>query len=228
MVYPTLLEISLHPNHRGDDDDDVKRNMEDLLRTSYRKKMQNKEQGKRQQQPTQSDAVKSSHTWVERHDSENSVQEGGGGEMGLEAHCLLVDNATTSPAKALEGGRALGDCDAMSDPGASFGSLHFSPLHKNSNNCNNGKLVTPQSAGLLGGTTKLQRQFSYGNYHPHQEEFERPLIRLKYGDRVQVVSMDSRGWVKLARGYGYIKLENDKQLVKGKLDLFFLNIYFTT
>jgi hypothetical protein len=29
------------------------------------------------------------------------------------------------------------------------------------------------------------------------------------------VSMDSRGWVKLARGYGYIRLENDKQLVKG-------------
>mmetsp|Transcript_29570 Transcript_29570/g.71440 ORF Transcript_29570/g.71440 Transcript_29570/m.71440 type:complete len:332 (+) Transcript_29570:437-1432(+) len=46
------------------------------------------------------------------------------------------------------------------------------------------------------------------------DEFERPLIRLKYGDRVQVVSMDSRGWVKLARGYGYIRLENDKQLVK--------------
>ena len=49
------------------------------------------------------------------------------------------------------------------------------------------------------------------------DEFERPLIRLKYGDRVQVVSMDSRGWVKLARGYGYIRLENDKQLVKGQL-----------
>lgn len=48
-----------------------------------------------------------------------------------------------------------------------------------------------------------------------EDDFERPLIRLKYGDRVQVVSMDSRGWVKLARGYGYIRLENDKQLVKG-------------
>jgi hypothetical protein len=49
------------------------------------------------------------------------------------------------------------------------------------------------------------------------DEFQRPLIRLKYGDRVQVVSMDMRGWVKLARGYGYIRLENDKQLVKGQL-----------
>jgi len=46
------------------------------------------------------------------------------------------------------------------------------------------------------------------------DEFDRPLIRLKYGDRVQVVSMDSKGWVKLARGYGYIRLQNDKQLVK--------------
>lgn len=53
------------------------------------------------------------------------------------------------------------------------------------------------------------------------DEFERPLIRLKYGDRVQVVSMDSRGWVKLARGYGYIRLENDKQLVKGAFLFFF-------
>jgi len=51
----------------------------------------------------------------------------------------------------------------------------------------------------------------------NSDEFERPLIRLKYGDRVQVVSMDSRGWVKLARGYGYIRLENSKQLVKGEL-----------
>ena len=50
----------------------------------------------------------------------------------------------------------------------------------------------------------------------NNDDFERPLIRLKYGDRVQVVSMDSRGWVKLARGYGYIRLESDKQLVKGE------------
>lgn len=48
------------------------------------------------------------------------------------------------------------------------------------------------------------------------DDFQRPLIRLKYGDRVQVVSMDSRGWVKLARGYGYIRLDNHKDLVKGE------------
>jgi len=79
-------------------------------------------------------------------------------------------------------------------------------------------------------TTKFLRHFSLGSYpKPSQTktknsgknedalvcEFERPLTRLKYGDRVQVVSMDTRGWVKLARGYGYIRLENEKQLVKG-------------
>ncbi len=49
-----------------------------------------------------------------------------------------------------------------------------------------------------------------------QDESKRPLLRLKYGDRVQVVSCDPRGgWVKLARGYGYIRLEHEKkQLVK--------------
>lgn len=77
---------------------------------------------------------------------------------------------------------------------------------------------------LLGGK-KFVRHFSVGAYptqtvsqtenKANDDDFERPLIRLKYGDRVQVVSMDSRGWVKLARGYGYIRLENDKQLVKG-------------
>jgi hypothetical protein len=78
-----------------------------------------------------------------------------------------------------------------------------------------------------GGTKKnFKRQFSQGannkmtttgNNSNNNDDFERPLVRLKYGDRVQVVSMDSRGWVKLARGYGYIRLENDKQLVKGQL-----------
>ena len=77
-----------------------------------------------------------------------------------------------------------------------------------------------------GGTKKnFKRQFSQGaniklsttGNNSNIDDFERPLVRLKYGDRVQVVSMDSRGWVKLARGYGYIRLENNKQLVKGQL-----------
>jgi hypothetical protein len=83
------------------------------------------------------------------------------------------------------------------------------------------------------GETKLmknfERKFSQGaslnnkkkttSGDSNNDDFERPLIRLKYGDRVQVVSMDSRGWVKLARGYGYIRLESDKQLVKGEFIL---------
>jgi hypothetical protein len=63
---------------------------------------------------------------------------------------------------------------------------------------------------------KSSSSTSGGENENKDDDFERPLIRLKYGDRVQVVSMDSRGWVKLARGYGYIRLENDKQLVKGE------------
>jgi len=87
------------------------------------------------------------------------------------------------------------------------------------------------ASSSLSGETKLmknfERQFSQGaslsikkktttSGDSNNDDFERPLIRLKYGDRVQVVSMDSRGWVKLARGYGYIRLESDKQLVKGE------------
>ena len=70
--------------------------------------------------------------------------------------------------------------------------------------------TTGSSPGRAGGDG------SDGEEGHDENEFERPLIRLKYGDRVQVVSMDGRGWVKLARGYGYIRLENDKQLVKGE------------
>ena len=48
------------------------------------------------------------------------------------------------------------------------------------------------------------------------DEFDRPLIMLKYGDRVQVVSMYSRGLVVWMKGCGYIRLENEKQLMKGE------------
>jgi len=65
-----------------------------------------------------------------------------------------------------------------------------------------------------GGARKSPHGGRDGGEGSDENEFERPLVRLKYGDRVQVVSMDGRGWVKLARGYGYIRLENDKQLVK--------------
>jgi hypothetical protein len=78
-----------------------------------------------------------------------------------------------------------------------------------------------QKSISLTNTMAFTRQLSVPISAPRNEkdtcdEFDRPLIRLKYGDRVQVVSIDSRGWVKLARGYGYIRLQNDKQLVKGE------------
>lgn len=78
--------------------------------------------------------------------------------------------------------------------------------------------ATTNADPALSATLKLRRQFSLGSGNPADDgevECERSLIRLNYGDRVQVVSMDSRGWVKLARGYGYIRLEHEKQLVKG-------------
>lgn len=40
----------------------------------------------------------------------------------------------------------------------------------------------------------------------------RDHLRLSFGDRVQIVSVDS-GWAKLARGYGFVKADNN-QLVK--------------
>lgn len=42
----------------------------------------------------------------------------------------------------------------------------------------------------------------------------RDYLRLSFGDRVQIVSVDG-GWAKLARGYGFVKADNN-QLVKGK------------
>jgi hypothetical protein len=49
--------------------------------------------------------------------------------------------------------------------------------------------------------------------HPTSPSSTNPL-RLSYGDRVQVVSLEG-GWAKLARGYGYVRAEH-QNLVKGK------------
>eukprot|EP00984_Skeletonema_dohrnii_P021859 scaffold11034_cov155-Skeletonema_dohrnii-CCMP3373.AAC.9 len=65
------------------------------------------------------------------------------------------------------------------------------------------------------GDDSAIRKVNVPSSAPVQDGSKRPLLRLKYGDRVQVVGSDPRGeWVKLARGYGYIRLLNDKQLVK--------------
>ena len=46
------------------------------------------------------------------------------------------------------------------------------------------------------------------------EELE-PIVRiLKFGDRIQIVSLDD-GWAKLARGYGFVRA-NEGELVKGE------------
>ena len=70
----------------------------------------------------------------------------------------------------------------------------------------------PFSRGLSQGTTAAAAAAADA---AAPDEFALPLLKLNHGDRVQVVSMDARGWVKLARGYGYVRLEDDKQLVKG-------------
>jgi hypothetical protein len=43
--------------------------------------------------------------------------------------------------------------------------------------------------------------------------FEPGVLSLSYGDRVQVVALEG-GWAKLARGYGYVRVDKN-QLVKG-------------
>lgn len=48
---------------------------------------------------------------------------------------------------------------------------------------------------------------------PEKVRFRKDPLKLSYGDRVQVVSVD-RGWAKLARGYGFVRAEMN-QLVKG-------------
>ena len=95
---------------------------------------------------------------------------------------------------------------------------HFSQgynVNNNNNNNKNGNHHTNKTKKSISDSASSPTN-NNNNSNGIMDEFERPLIRLKYGDRVQVVSMDSRGWVKLARGYGYIRLENDKQLVKGE------------
>ena len=83
--------------------------------------------------------------------------------------------------------------------------------------------TSSSSSGLTGRHISVQTQSMSQDYNKEEgddastdnDDSARPLIRLKYGDRVQVVCSDPRGWVKLARGYGYIRLQNDKQqLVK--------------
>ncbi len=41
-------------------------------------------------------------------------------------------------------------------------------------------------------------------------------LKLRYGDRIQVVAIVDSHWAKLARGYGYVYFETSKDLIKGE------------
>jgi len=100
-------------------------------------------------------------------------------------------------------------------------SMRSTPVKKMTRLARLSQLNSKDDSNLRSKCQRFQRQFSVGHNPPKKtrqqssnDEFDRPLVRLSYGDRVQVASMNSRGWVKLARGHGFIRLENDKQLVK--------------
>ncbi|KAL7549427.1 hypothetical protein ACHAWF_012691 [Thalassiosira exigua] len=136
------------------------------------------------------------------------------------------------------GGSGDDDDDAEEDVGASVRSLPWRRSRSSSSasaRASSGRPpsrddsdagTTPREAGRRKGDRRRKRfarHFSQGNAEEDDgdgdrgvadDEFDRPLVRLRHGDRVQVVSADGRGWVKLARGHGYIRPENEKQLVK--------------
>eukprot|EP00978_Attheya_sp_CCMP212_P043456 scaffold284375_cov71-Attheya_sp.AAC.1 len=53
-----------------------------------------------------------------------------------------------------------------------------------------------------------------GPTHPLSGNNKTRVYTLKYGDRIQIVSMDDDGWARLARGYGFVKAK-PSELVKG-------------
>lgn len=56
------------------------------------------------------------------------------------------------------------------------------------------------------------------DYRTEAEYKENTLAKLRWGDRVQIVSTEA-GWAKLARGYGYVRADKN-QLVKGTSGLY--------
>jgi hypothetical protein len=250
LVYPTLFEHSLQREEDG-----VSRDVENMVKNSYRNKFfsKNKGEGKKRGCGLPRSASCASSPGVGGMGisggacTSNNLDETAEITLGtydadeMSEENVAVEAQFSSGMRC--GGEGGGDAEdeeslrgeAMSDPGGSSlitsptDMLALSTLRKGVGG--GGKpLCPPRSFGdstvetnadpALSATLKLRRQFSLGsgadsNLGAGDPDFDRSLIRLKYGDRVQVVSMDSRGWVKLARGYGYIRLENDKQLVKG-------------
>ena len=240
LVYPTLLEHTF--TEEDGVSRDVETMVKNSYRNKFYK--QRKEGTKKSSLPRSASCAggssqlmsvakleegSSSNEVITYHECNNSQE-----NLEVEAQFSSKNNETVASQNSLD--CSLDETDeeslrgeAMSDPGASS-SLPPSPALLS---LTRGKRqYMPQSLAVdatsledttsadpaLSATLKLRRQFSLGSGNSvgsGDTDFDRSLIRLNYGDRVQVVSMDSRGWVKLARGYGYIRLENDKQLVKG-------------
>jgi len=211
LVYPTLFEHAL-PNSVGNNNSKVvsssiadqadhwKRDVDELVKNSYWKKQQlqmKQQECEDKKLPSRTQSSKFSSTHFEgRADDE------------WEAEASIDDEVKSSIGMRLTASLSIENSENRDDDLPASSST-FSP-----NDDSNLNRTVP-----LTNTMSFTRQLSVPiTPQRHKtdsfDDFDRPLIRLKYGDRVQVVSMDSRGWVKLARGYGYIRLQNDKQLVK--------------
>jgi hypothetical protein len=220
LVYPTLFEHAL-PNTVGNNSKDVnasssqateqpdqwKRDVDELVKSSYRKKQQQMKQQEcldtkmsvRSQSPSISPTLFEGDEWqVEASIGDDGKQN----NIGLSFSTSLSHDS----------GEDRDDIPL---------SLTASRSHDSSiGEANDDSSLSNRTLPLTNAMA-FTRQLSVPISPPRNtkepcDDFDRPLIRLKYGDRLQVVSMDSRGWVKLARGYGYIRLQNGKQLVKGE------------
>jgi hypothetical protein len=221
LVYPTLFEHAL-PNAVGNNSKDVianssqsteqpdqwKRDVDELVKSSYRKKQQQMKQQEclDTKMPVRTQSSRIAPTLFEGDEWQVEASIGDDGEqsnVGLRISTSLSHESRENRDDVVPAGFSC----SFSHDGSSNGEANDdSTLHR----------TFPLTNAMA-----FTRQLSVPIAPPHNtkepgDDFDRPLIRLKYGDRVQVVSMDSRGWVKLARGYGYIRLQNGKQLVKGE------------
>lgn len=215
LVYPTLFEHALPKNNNSkmvssstsqridDQDDKWKRDVDELVKSSYRKKqqLQMKQECEDKKLPSRTQSSLFSHSHFEGRAGDEWEVEASIDDEVKSCHIGMRLSASLSISENRENRD-----DDLPAPSNSFSPNDDSNLHR----------TVP-----LTNTMEFTRQLSVPiTPQRHKadscDDFDRPLIRLKYGDRVQVVSMGSRGWVKLARGYGYIRLQNDKQLVKGE------------
>ena len=217
LVYPTLFEHAL-PNTVGSNSKDVnaslsqqpaeqpdqwKRDVDELVKSSYRKKQQQMKQQEciEVKMPARTQSSRISPTLF---DGDEWHVEASIGDDGKQSNIGMRLSVSLSH----ESGENRDDVipESMSSS--------FSHDEPNDDSTLNRSLPLTHAA-----TFSRQQSVPISTPCSKKEacdDFDRPLIRLKYGDRVQVVSMDSKGWVKLARGYGYIRLQSGKQLVKGE------------